>query len=110
MFTFYDSIYKDEEKAWNLCFNEDLNQFTTFYSWIPSHSANIDTQFFTFNRQVSKDFALAKRNIEPTGVTLSSSYLEDLGSITISYNKTGINEKLKINEDGTTEVITDDQV
>ena len=43
MFTFYDDIYKDEEKVWNLCFNELLNQFITFYSWIPSYSENIDT-------------------------------------------------------------------
>ena len=25
IFTFYDDIYKDEEKAWNLCFNEMLD-------------------------------------------------------------------------------------
>jgi hypothetical protein len=25
MFTFYDDIYKDEEKVWNLCYNELLN-------------------------------------------------------------------------------------
>jgi hypothetical protein len=24
MFTFYDDIYKDEEKVWNLCYNELL--------------------------------------------------------------------------------------
>ena len=61
MFTFYDDIYKDEEKVWNLCFNELLNQFITFYSWIPSYSENIDTQFFSFNRNTSKELTLLEK-------------------------------------------------
>jgi len=43
MFTFYDNTYGFEEKAWNLCWNENQSSFTTFYSWIPSSSENIDT-------------------------------------------------------------------
>lgn len=59
MFTFYDDIYQDEEKVWNLCYNELLGgAFITFYSWLPSYSENIDTQFFTFNRKTSKYLAL----------------------------------------------------
>ena len=58
MFTFYDDVYKDEEKAWNLCFNELLDAFVTFYSWIPSYSENIDTQFFSFDRNTSKCLSL----------------------------------------------------
>ena len=54
MFTFYNSTYGFEEKAWNLCWNEILQQFVTFYSWIPSYSANIDNQFYSFNRDTSK--------------------------------------------------------
>lgn len=65
MFTFYDDVYKDEEKVWNLCFNELLGDgqgmFTTFYSWIPSYSENIDTQFFTFNRDTAKGLALLSK-------------------------------------------------
>ena len=76
MFTFYDDVYKDEEKVWNLCFNELLNEFVTFYSWIPSYSENIDTQFFTFNRNTSKWLSLlAKSNYNiPTnhGIVLDS--------------------------------------
>ena len=72
MFTFYDDVFKDEEKAWNLCYNELLGAFITFYSWIPSYSANIDTKFFTFNRDTSKQLSLlAKCNYaipENTGV------------------------------------------
>lgn len=58
MFTFYDDIYKGEEKVWNLCYNELLGKFITFYSWVPSYSENIDTQFFTFDRKVSKELSL----------------------------------------------------
>ena len=56
MFTFYDN--KDQEKVWNLCYNEILGTFVTFYSWVPSYSENIDTQFFTFDRDTSKALSL----------------------------------------------------
>ena len=61
MFTFYDDVYKDEEKVWSLCYNELLGQFITFYSWVPSYSENIDTQFFTFNRDTAKELALLSK-------------------------------------------------
>lgn len=57
MFTFYDQKYGFEDKAWNLCYNELLKQWTTFYSWIPSDSENIDNIFFSFNRDVSKQIS-----------------------------------------------------
>mgnify|MGYP003186119029 FL=1 len=54
MFTFYDNLYGFEEKAWNICYNEVMQKFVTFYSWIPSYSANIDNIHFSFNRDTSK--------------------------------------------------------
>lgn len=57
MFTFYDDINTIEEKAWNLCYNEILGRFITFYSWIPSYSENIDNIFFSFGRSTSKNIA-----------------------------------------------------
>ena len=54
MFTFYDDVYGFEETVWNLCYNELLGTFTTFYSWLPSYSANIDNVFFTYDRNSSK--------------------------------------------------------
>lgn len=54
MFTFYDDINTLEEKVWNLCYNELLDKFITFYSWVPSFSENIDNIFFTFDREASK--------------------------------------------------------
>ena len=81
MFTFYDDIYKDEEKVWNLCYNELLGEFITFYSWVPSYSANIDTQFFSFDRDTSKYLSLLRKNnanIEGnTGVLVDTPVLDD---------------------------------
>lgn len=57
MFTFYDDINTIEENVWNLCYNEILEKFITFYSWVPSFSANIDNIFFTFDRNTSKNIA-----------------------------------------------------
>lgn len=54
MFTFYDDINNIEEKVWNLCWNELTGKFTTFYSWVPSYSANIDNIMFSFDRDTSK--------------------------------------------------------
>ena len=81
MFTFYDDIYKDEEKVWNLCFNELLDQFITFYSWIPSYSENIDTQYFSFDRNTSKYLSLLRKCdasiSENSGVLVESPMLTD---------------------------------
>lgn len=54
MFTFYDNTYGFEEKVWNLCWNELLNQFVTFYSWVPSVMENINNIPFSFNRNTTK--------------------------------------------------------
>lgn len=57
MFTFYDDINTIEEKVWNLCYNEVVNEFVTFYSWVPSYTANIDNIMFSFDRTTSKTIA-----------------------------------------------------
>ena len=79
MFTFYDDVYKDEEKVWNLCYNELLGQFITFYSWVPSYSENIDTMYFSFDRNSSKRLSLLQKsnsNIESnTGILLKNPIL-----------------------------------
>lgn len=54
MFTFYDNLYGFEEKVWNLCWNENLLKWVTFYSWVPSFSENIYNQYFSFDRNTSK--------------------------------------------------------
>ena len=54
MFTFYDNLYGFEEKVWNLCYNELLQKWVTFYSWVPSYSENIYNQYFSFDRNTSK--------------------------------------------------------
>ena len=54
MFTFYDNTTGFQEKVWNLCYNELLDKFITFYSWIPSFMENINNIPFSFNRDTSK--------------------------------------------------------
>ena len=54
LFTFYDNTYGYQEKVWNLCYNELLDKFITFYSWVPSFMENIDNIPFSFNRETSK--------------------------------------------------------
>ena len=109
MFTFYDDIYADEEKVWNLCFNELLNAFITFYSWVPSYSENIDTQFFTFDRNTSKQLSLLNQcNYtipENTGVLLDIPVLDSNNQTTLHYRNpsiTGKAYKTIVNDDGTT--------
>ena len=81
MFTFYDDVYKDEEKTWNLCYSELLGEFVTFYSWIPSYSTNIDTQFFSFDRNTSKYLSLLRKSNasikDNTGILVDNPVLED---------------------------------
>jgi len=45
-----DPEFGEDEIAWNVCYNEILDKFQTFYSWIPIASANIDNQFYSFDR------------------------------------------------------------
>ena len=80
MFTFYDNLYGISEKSWNLCYNEMLGIFTTFYSWIPSDMCNIDNIPFSFNRDTVK--AIGKLGVSKhgtdfsDGITLSNNILK----------------------------------
>lgn len=80
MFTFYDNLYGFEEKVWNLCYNEVLRKWITFYSWVPSYSENIYNQYFSFDRNTSK--WIAKLEVSNTssafadGVTLSNNIIQ----------------------------------
>ena len=79
MFTFYDNLYGSHEKSWNLCWNEALGIFTTFYSWIPSDMQNIDNIPFSFDRSTVK--AISKLGVSDhnndfsDGITLSNNVL-----------------------------------
>ena len=81
MFTFYDNLNNIQEKSWNLCWNEILGIFTTFYSWIPSEMQSIDNIPFSFDRDTVK--SIAKLGISHTdnsfadGITLSNVVISD---------------------------------
>lgn len=61
-----------------------MNQFVTFYSWVPSFMENIDNIPFSFDRNVSKQ--IAKLGISYTenswakGITLSNNIFENDGT------------------------------
>lgn len=82
LFTFYDNTYGFEEKVWNLCWNELLQKFITFYSWVPSYMENINNMPFSFDRNTSKWIAkLSTSHTESSfadGITLSNVIIENL--------------------------------
>ena len=81
MFTYYDNLEGFEEKAWNLCYNESLGMFITFYSWIPSMMENIDNIPFSFDRNTTKQIAklgISKSNNSfSNGITLSNNVISE---------------------------------
>ena len=81
MFTFYDNTYGFEEKVWNLCWNEILQKFITFYSWVPSYMENINNIPFSFDRNTSKWIAKLgnshSENSFADGITLTNVIIED---------------------------------
>lgn len=85
MFTFYDNLHGTHEKSWNLCWNEILGMFTTFYSWIPSEMQNIDNLPFSFDRDTVK--AIGKLGVSDhgndysDGVTLSNNVMDVVESV-----------------------------
>lgn len=87
MFTFYDNLYGTSEKSWNLCWNEILGIFTTFYSWIPSEMENIDNIPFSFDRDTVK--AISKLGISDfgndfsDGVTLTNNVIDNISDKTL---------------------------
>ena len=89
MFTFYDNLSGFNEKAWSLCYNEILQKFTTFYSWIPSYSDNIYNEYFSFNRDVSK--WIAKLGVSKAGNDFSNGIVLD--NNIIDYYETNITNK-----------------
>lgn len=83
MFTFYDNLYGFEEKVWNLCWNENLQKWMTFYSWVPSYSENIYNEYFSFDRNTSKwitKLGVSRHDNDfSDGVTLGDNVIESTG-------------------------------
>lgn len=52
MFTFF-KIISNDYLGWNICYNEITKKWTTFYSWIPSYSGNINNTFYSFDADYS---------------------------------------------------------
>jgi hypothetical protein len=98
MFTFYDDINTIEEKVWNLCFNETQDSFVTFYSWVPSYSANIDNIMFSFDRDTSRTITKLTSIYPKLALVKDGSFggTINVGNPAVTYVCIG---KLKINND-----------
>ena len=59
MFTFYD-----DDKCWNLCYNERIDKFTTRYTWTPLLSENIQNSFVSIDRDTVETYAIMAKNME----------------------------------------------
>lgn len=84
LFTFYDNMQGFEEKVWNICWNELLQMFVTFYSWVPSYMENVNNMPFSFNRNTSKWIAKLgvshADNSFANGITLTNNIMENTWS------------------------------
>ena len=80
MFTFYNSKHTFDQHAWNVCWNEILQKWITFYSWLPSASENIHNIWFTFDHDVEYEIAKLstsyKNSADADGICLSKNVLE----------------------------------
>ena len=66
-------------KTWNLCYNEVLQQWTTFYDWYPIESCNIDNIFFSFDKeQIDNTLNLTDK---------IDNFIEPEGAVSYSTNK-----------------------
>ena len=119
MFTFYDNTYSYYEKSWNLCWNEILGIFTTFYSWIPGEMSNINNVPFSFDRDTVK--AITKLGISDhgndysDGITLTNNVINvsdtsvsvDNGNLELFFfNKRGEQEQYKLQNDAVQAIVS----
>ena len=58
MFTFYD-----DNKCWNLCYNERIDRFVTRYSWSPLFSENIQNSYVSIDKENIVPYALVADTI-----------------------------------------------
>lgn len=64
IFTFYN-----ENDAYSLCYNERMKMWVSRYSWMPLLSANIDNQFYSFDRNVVEKYTkLYKQTTKESGI------------------------------------------
>ena len=95
MFTFINSrsvdsnnTYSTNFTKWNLCYNEISNCFTTFYSWIPSYSENIDNVFFSLDENYTRHMILGEEMYDTHQIV----YIDDTKKYATIYNWINKNE------------------
>lgn len=62
MFTFHRNLEDGELIAWNLCYNEVTKKMTTFYSWLPLISENINETYYSIQFDPKMAYLAMKNN------------------------------------------------
>jgi hypothetical protein len=125
MFTFYNF---DEEKEWNVCYNERLDKWITKYSWTPLYSENIDNIFYSLDKKRAEIFGyiydnqncsygitttenewqlndkkdltdVFKTDINLVGIDLATGFDISIDSVKTSYIKDGVEKEIIFNPD-----------
>lgn len=87
-----------EGTVWSLCFNERMQQFTTFFDWYPVLSENINNIFFTFDQEQLDSVYENKSSDTPIKVTTPEDETELIPSFSISKTivDTAFNNKVSV--------------
>lgn len=81
IFTFYN-----EDNAYSLCYNERMKMWVSRYSWMPLLSANIDNQFYSFDRDIiAKYTKIWKQAEKKNGIICEKPFYNDDGDIPLHY-------------------------
>lgn len=75
---------------WSLCFNEDLQEFQTFYDWVPLESANIDNIWFSFDKddidKVKNDIINEQQSSQKINVTFEQKFVTTGSNKVVSFD------------------------
>lgn len=84
------SLITTPYKVWNISYNEIAKCFQTFYSWIPSYTANIDNLFFSFDGYLSRHLVLGESKNDVRSYTTWNGTDPQTGQ-TVTVNRTILN-------------------
>ena len=59
-------IFYNDNIQWNLCYNEEIGKFVTFYSWAPSFSTNINHTYMSLDLEDSRNYINTLYNFNRT--------------------------------------------
>ena len=88
IFTFYNCT-RDENREWNLIYNERMDKWITKTDWTPLASGNINSLFISFDKERAKEISLNAYTLEKTdyseGIVLNTNIIQSgkIGDLSI---------------------------